>query len=208
MQNLRRTPMLNSSEQQPKSQELNRQWSDKSDGTVDHFAAPATNTPSKRQIGLLVQKLAGAGSSKRAESEREMQESDSGLLNDGSRRALRRFHTGKLRPGSRIRRAEYGFDSQLAVASLAALPQIGDASFVPIVTNLVDPANRVVSQRAAIAAKECLPYLTDLVHKQAACTELLRASHAGAVPGADILVRPVSLTQDLYEAELPRVAGD
>jgi len=129
--------------------------------------------------------------------------SDAGVLTVESLRTLRRILQHETHLIHEVRYEDY----LLRLAILKSLQQVGDSSFIDVVSRLARYRSRWKDDVISAAARECLPYLKEIVRQQAIGAELLRASEAGIFPGADTLVRPVSSAQDLHEAELPRVAG-
>jgi hypothetical protein len=122
---------------------------------------------------------------------------------------LRRFLQGKFN-GAAFRRTDSDIDYRLRIATVLALRQVGDGSFIEVVEDLANGVyHRQLQPGTEIqaAAKECLPYLQQRKLDAIASNELVRASNANSVGGADILLRPVASTQDLHEAELLR-AGE
>jgi hypothetical protein len=82
--------------------------------------------------------------------------------------------------------------SDLLVAILQALQQIGDANAVPNVKNLADAQPVSPSQRRVCdAARDCLPFLETRAKLTLSSQTLLRASSA-TTTGTDLLVRPAS----------------
>jgi hypothetical protein len=107
--------------------------------------------------------------------------SDAGLLDAQQRNCLHRALSRK--------------NSNLVVAILQSLEQIGDAEAVPYVQKLADGhglAARDVQIRTA--AQHCLPYLQQLAEEQRVRQTLLRASDVTEVPIAapDTLLRPAA----------------
>lgn len=131
--------------------------------------------------------------------------SDSHLIDVEMRATLRRFLTGKLtwlRKGT----TNIATDTSLAIGILEALRQVGDNSFIELVTQIANSKGRWIDPRVAIAAQECLPYLEQISRQARASSELLRGSEANILSGADTLVRAVVAPTDLHEAELLRGA--
>ncbi len=140
----------------------------------------------------------------------KLRASDSSLLTEESRQTLRRFLKGKF-SGRSLRSGDYETDVRLRIATLNALKQVGDASFIDIVRNIANgEGHRVdrMSSEIAAAASECLPYLEQRILNTTASNELVRASSANSVSGQDVLLRPVIGTHEMHETELLRAAEE
>jgi len=163
----------------------------------------------------------------------KLRSSDAKLLNDANRQTLRKILQGKLaeRSSRRVSRPVamplampgvwYSFrqprgsssqvDTQLRVAILKALCQVGDISFEEIVKSLAEDSwNRVSGTAPEIqaAARECLPNLRQRSQDAVASSELVRPSSANNVGSADTLLRPLAAVQEMHETQLLRAADE
>ena len=135
-----------------------------------------------------------------------LRESDSPLLGERERRVLRLFMEEKL-IGQRLKEHhETEEETLLALAVLQALEQVGDASFLPVVTHWAEGEKRGAEPRIRQAAIECLPYLEQTSTRRQEDQELVRASERDTSAEAEALLRPVTATQHVSAKDLLRPA--
>lgn len=161
-----------------------------------------------RGVGLLVEML-GFNLEKDLRAEIEMalirllprlQASDASLLNAGQRAVLNFFLARKRAPKGR---------TELTIAILKALEQVGDDKSLSIVTILAEGQGSAAADDAVqVAARECLPFLRRRVELQHAGEQLLRASSYDAGTTApDELLRPASSSGETEPEQLLRAAA-
>ena len=129
-----------------------------------------------------------------------LQASDAALLNRGHYAILNRA----LKNDLKIYKTNV---TQLRVAILQSLQQVGDESSLPIVEELAEGKGKAVGHlEVRQAAQECLPYLRLRAENQHQTQTLLRASD-GNMTGADMLLHPAMPQPDtaLRAKELLRV---
>jgi hypothetical protein len=129
----------------------------------------------------------------------QMKASDAHLLTSDAHQNIALWTFGKA---GIVRRDIFG--PEIAVASLEALGQIGNASLIPAVEQLAKKKARTPGQeKVKQAALECLPILRARCAEMATARTLLRASHSeDARP--DTLLRPASGSAQTNPAELLR----
>jgi hypothetical protein len=119
--------------------------------------------------------------------------SDASLLDEEQRKCLYRALRGR--------------DTNLILAVLKALEQIGDEQAVPFVQKLAN-GEGLAARNSGIraAAQECLPALQERAERERASRELLRAASASDTP-SDVLLRPAGGTIEADPQQLLRASG-
>lgn len=133
-----------------------------------------------------------------------LQAHDSPLLKEGGRRVLRQYMESSLYGRRFGRRQDPEAETQLLLAALKALEQVGDASFLPIVTQWAAGHKRGSDPRLRQAAAECLPYLEQCSTNRQVSSEMLRASAQDHSRDAEALLRPASDTHGASAENLLR----
>ena len=132
----------------------------------------------------------------------QLRDSDSGLLGEHERRVLRLFMENKLFGRPLRKQRDTVEEQQMILAALKALEQVGDVSFIPMVTRWAEGEKRGADPRIRQAATECLPFLEQSSLRRREGQELLRASGQDYSIQADELLRPVSSSQTATEGLL------
>jgi hypothetical protein len=122
-----------------------------------------------------------------------LQASDAGLLDEEQRKCLYRALRGR--------------DTNLILAVLKALEQIGDEQAVPFVQKLAN-GEGLAARYSGIreAAQECLPALQQRAERERSRQTLLRAASASDTP-SDMLLRPASGALEADPQQLHRASG-
>jgi hypothetical protein len=102
------------------------------------------------------------------------------------------------------RRHDPEAETQLLLAALKALEQVGDASFLPIVTQWAGGHKRGYDPRLRQAAAECLPSLEQCSTNRQVGSEMLRASAQDHSRDAEAFLRPASDTNGASAENLLR----
>lgn len=129
---------------------------------------------------------------------------DASLLTKEERRILRQFLEGTLfgREFGRPRGSEE--ETALILAALKALEQVGDSSFLPVVTQWKNGQKRGSEEQIRKAAEDCLPYLEIASANRQAEMEMLRASAPDPALEAGVLLRPASDSGGVSDENLLR----
>ena len=128
----------------------------------------------------------------------QLQATDADLLTLRHRKML----YGLLRSGIDAYYHQYFRRSNLSIAILSALEQIGDEKAVPHVAKLARTARE---PQVRAAAQECLPFLQERAEQTRIEQTLLRASTSATTP--DMLLRPTIAIAPTEPQQLLRASG-
>lgn len=130
-----------------------------------------------------------------------LQATDASLLSAEQRAVLNNILAG---------RSASSKNTELTLAILRAMEQVGDEKALPVVTKLAAEGGCSAQSRAVVqnAAQECLPYLQSRVESKRVGEQLLRASSGDAGATApEQLLRPASGTGETPPEQLLRAGG-
>lgn len=123
---------------------------------------------------------------------RELKASDGKYIDADARKKLRDTLKTIATRRSTFKLSTPHIDSELMLSALVALQQVGDASFVPLVSAVATGEIGSSKPHFKQAAAECLPFLQQAAANFAASGELLRGASAHDVTGSGTLVRPAT----------------